>query len=193
MSQCHVCRSNISEAAQAPAVRWSSCEIKVMAKLYLRPLLGIKKYSQILNKNISPYFHSASLVIWPLAMLKEPILASYPSLSYHVHKRSPVDLSYVRWGIFIENLTVIFLFLRAVVNIPLQTLIISPWLSISHDDYLTAGAWAACVLLWHFSVKTNKIVNFLSSFLFVAYSRGKMMILRVRSFWWPLGVRGKSY
>ena len=59
-------------------------------------------------------------------MLKEPILASYPSLSYHVHKRSPVDLSYVRLGIFIENLTVIFLFLRAVVNIPLQTLIISP-------------------------------------------------------------------
>ena len=26
-------------------------------------LLGIKKFSQILNKNTSPYFHSASLVI----------------------------------------------------------------------------------------------------------------------------------
>ena len=31
-----------------------------------------------------------------------------------------------------------FLLLRAVVNIPIQTLIIS------QDDYLTAGAWAAC-------------------------------------------------
>ena len=35
----------------------------------------------------------------------------------------------VRWGIFIENMTVFYLFLRAVVNIPVQTLvIISPWL-----------------------------------------------------------------
>ena len=33
----------------------------------------------------------------------------------------------VRWDIFIENLTY-FLFLRAVVNIPIQTLIIPPWL-----------------------------------------------------------------
>ena len=47
-----------------------------MAKLwefvweYLRPLLGIKKYSQILYKNTSPYFFSASPVIWPLTMLK---------------------------------------------------------------------------------------------------------------------------
>ena len=32
--------------------------------------LGIKKYCQILDKNTSPYFHSASLVVWPLAMLK---------------------------------------------------------------------------------------------------------------------------
>ena len=38
-----------TQAAQAPAVRWSSCEIRVVAKLkefvweYLRPLLGIKK------------------------------------------------------------------------------------------------------------------------------------------------------
>ena len=29
-----------------------------------------KKYSQIPNKNTSPYFHSASLVIWPLTLLK---------------------------------------------------------------------------------------------------------------------------
>ena len=32
---------------------------------------GIKKYRQILNKNNSPYFHSASLVIWLLTMLKK--------------------------------------------------------------------------------------------------------------------------
>ena len=29
-----------------------------------------KKYNQILNTNTSPYFHSASLVIWPFTMLK---------------------------------------------------------------------------------------------------------------------------
>ena len=39
-------------------------------------------------------------------------------------KRCTVE---VRWGCFIENLT-IFFFLRAVVKIPPQTLIISPWL-----------------------------------------------------------------
>ena len=48
----------------------------VMAKLwefvweYLRPLLGIKKYSRILYKNTSPHFFSASPVIWLLTMLK---------------------------------------------------------------------------------------------------------------------------
>ena len=36
-------------------------------------------------------------------------------------------MHYRRWGISIENLTY-FLFLRAVVNIPIQTSIISPWL-----------------------------------------------------------------
>ena len=57
----------------------------------------------------------------------------------------------VRWGIFIENMTVFFLFLRAVVNIPVQTLdlIISPWLPILQDDHLTAGPWAACEMTWN--------------------------------------------
>ena len=50
---------------------------------------------------------------------------------------------------------------------------------ISQDDHLTAGAWAACVQPWDFSVKTNKVVYFLSSFLFVAHFPGKMIILRV--------------
>ena len=55
--------------AHTRAVRWSSCGIRVMPKLkdfvweYLRPLLGIENYSQILNKN-------ASLVIWLLTMSK---------------------------------------------------------------------------------------------------------------------------
>ena len=57
-----------------------------------------KKYSQILNKNTSPYFHSASLAIGPFSELS------------------------------ISRFTTYFLFLRAVVNIPIQTLIISPWL-----------------------------------------------------------------
>ena len=47
---------------------------------YLRPLPGSKKYSQILNKNTSPYFHSVLPILWPLTMLQRGILASYPSL-----------------------------------------------------------------------------------------------------------------
>ena len=49
--------------------------------------------------------------------------------SFHQSKRSD-NKQYaveVRWGTFFENLTY-FLFLRAVVNIPIQTLIIPPWL-----------------------------------------------------------------
>ena len=53
------------------------------------------------------------------------------------NKQRTVD---VRWGIFCENLTSFFLFLRAVLNIPIQTHIISPWLLfckmiISHLEY----------------------------------------------------------
>ena len=43
----------------------------------------------------------------------------------------------VRWGIFFLRIWRIFLFLRTVVNIPLQNLI-------AQDDHLTAGAWVAC-------------------------------------------------
>ena len=49
--------------------------------------------------------------------------------SFHQSKRSD-NKQYameVRWGIFFENLTY-YLFLKAVVNIPIQTLIIPPWL-----------------------------------------------------------------
>ena len=44
----------------------------------------------------------------------------------------------------IENL---ILFLRAVVNFPTQTPIISPSL-ISQDNHLTAGVWATCGCLY---------------------------------------------
>ena len=65
-----------SQVAKAPAVRWSSCKIRVTAKLYecvwkyLRPLKGIKNTLKFSIKNTSPYFHSASLAFWPLTMLK---------------------------------------------------------------------------------------------------------------------------
>ena len=47
----------------------------------------------------------------------------------------------VRWSVFFRR---IFLFLRAVVNIPIQTLIITTMTVIAQDDHLTAGAWTAC-------------------------------------------------
>ena len=64
------------QAAQAPAVRWSSYAITVMAELqefvweYLRALWGIKKYVKFSKKNTSPRFHSVLRVIWPLTLMK---------------------------------------------------------------------------------------------------------------------------
>ena len=43
--------------------------IRVCMGIYTTALRN-NKISQILNKNTSPYFHSALLVIWPLTMLK---------------------------------------------------------------------------------------------------------------------------
>ena len=60
---------NQPQAAQAPAVRWSSYEITFMARVCMgifTTVLRNKKISKILTKNTSPYFHSALLVIWPL-------------------------------------------------------------------------------------------------------------------------------
>ena len=46
---------------------------------------------------------------------------------------------------FIENLIVFFLILRAVINIPIPTIIIIFTMNhIMQDDHLKAGAWAAC-------------------------------------------------
>ena len=60
-----------------------------------------KKVSQILNKNYSPYFHSASLVIWPLTTLKGTHFSelSIPRFSTYLRK----DFS------FLENLTDFFI------------------------------------------------------------------------------------
>ena len=65
-----------AQAAQAPAVRWSSCEMshveifRVCMGKFTTALRIKKKHDQILNGNTSPYFHGASLAIWPLTMLK---------------------------------------------------------------------------------------------------------------------------
>ena len=67
----------------------SSCEMIILHNNsyggIIRVCMGIfmialrnKKIRQILNKNTSPYFHSLSLIIWPLTLMKEPILASCP-------------------------------------------------------------------------------------------------------------------
>ena len=84
-------RSRIPQANQVPAVRWSSCEIRVMAKLWefvwecLQTLLWIKKYSQFSIK--IPHFTSTvhRLLSDHLLCWKEPILASYPFLGL-LHK-----------------------------------------------------------------------------------------------------------
>ena len=64
-----------TQAAQAPAVRWLSCEIRVMAirvftRIFTTALRNKKNTVKFSIKNTSLYFHSALLVIWPLAMLK---------------------------------------------------------------------------------------------------------------------------
>ena len=50
-------------------------------------------------------------------------MGSFHQSKFSDNKQYAVE---ARWGIFFENLTY-FLFLRAVVNIPIQTLIIPPW------------------------------------------------------------------
>ena len=48
--------------------------------------------------------------------------------SFQYSKRSDNKQYTVKVDIFIENLNGFFLFLRAVVNIPIQTFMTSPWL-----------------------------------------------------------------
>ena len=108
----------------------SSCEIIILRNNshgeIIRVSVGIfttavrnKNMRRILNRNTSPYFHSAFLVILPLTMLKGTHFSelSISRFSTYIYKGS----SYVR-----RKMYFIFLFLRVVVNIPIQTLIISP-------------------------------------------------------------------
>ena len=48
--------------------------------IHRRWILAMKTFGQILNKNTSPYFHRASLVVWLLTLLQQAILACYPFL-----------------------------------------------------------------------------------------------------------------
>ena len=50
---------------------------------------GLKKCSQIPNKNTLPYFHSASLVIWTLPMLKRSHLSELSNSRFTNHMGSP--------------------------------------------------------------------------------------------------------
>ena len=81
------------QASQAPAVTWSSCKITVMANI-IRICKGTFtiarkkwKYSQILNKNTSPYFHSASLFAWPLTLLQRGHFSVLSIRKYPTPKR----------------------------------------------------------------------------------------------------------
>ena len=104
------------QATQAPAVRWSSCEMRVMAKLeefvreYLRPPLRNKK----IQSNSIKLPHLTSAVH---RSLSDPLkMGSFQQSKRSDNKRCTVE---VRWGIVIE---------KKYVNIPIQTVIISPWL-----------------------------------------------------------------
>ena len=94
-----------------------------------------KKISQILTKNTSPYFHSALLVIRPHSKLKEIHFGESFFSRFSIYIRKTL--------MYVENLEI--LFLRAVENIRIQTLIISPWLLFCKMiiSQLLAGAWAA--------------------------------------------------
>ena len=88
---------NQPQAAQAPAVRWSSYEITFMARVCMgifTTALRNKKISQILTKNTSPYFHSALLVIWPLTTLKGTHLSELSILRFSTSIRKALFL----WG-----------------------------------------------------------------------------------------------
>ena len=88
---------NQPQAAQAPAVRWSSYEITFMARVCMgifTTALRNKKISKILTKNTSPYFHSALLVIWPLTTLKGTHLSELSILRFSTYIRKALFL----WG-----------------------------------------------------------------------------------------------
>ena len=107
----------IPRAAQAPVVTWSSCEIRIMAKLYVWVCMGIFTTAPR-NKNTVkfsikiPRLTSTVHRLLPGLLLywKEPILASYPFLGLLPIRDGEVInpemdklvilLMEARWGIF---------------------------------------------------------------------------------------------
>ena len=70
-------------------------------------------------------FFGFSYVLWKPRNEQIAKMGSFRQSKRLDNKRYTVE---VRWGIFFLRIWRIFLFLRAVVNIPIQTLIIPPWL-----------------------------------------------------------------
>ena len=77
-----------------------SCEIIILRSIshggIIRVCMGIfmtalrnKKIRQILNKNTSPYFHSISLVIWPLTLIKRTHFSEFSisRFSWYVRRK----------------------------------------------------------------------------------------------------------
>ena len=70
-------------------------EIIRFVREYLRALVGVKNDSPILNKNTSPYFHCASLVIKPLTMLKRTHFSEL-SISRFITKEELLSCNFAR-------------------------------------------------------------------------------------------------
>ena len=89
----------------------SSCEMIILRNNGDggRPLWGIKKIRQILNKNTSPYFHSVSFVIWPLTLKKithfselsisrfSTYIRKAQGWTFHFRTPDPRSFSYLGW------------------------------------------------------------------------------------------------
>ena len=106
----------------------SRCEILTVCIGIITTAPKNKKYSQILNKNTSTYIrevYRASLMYvinLEVDSSLKWVLSTYKAVRYQaMHCGSKVRYFY--W-----EFDRIFLFLRAVINIPIKTLIISPWL-----------------------------------------------------------------
>ena len=81
----HFSLFQLTAGGPSSSLRRSSCEVSLSE--IIRVCIGIFTTTLRNKKNtvkFSPYFHGASLVIWLLLKLKEPISASYPFLLYGV-------------------------------------------------------------------------------------------------------------
>ena len=100
--------------------------IRVCMRIFTTALRN-KKIRQTLNKNTSTYFHSVSLVIWPLSLMKRTHFSEFSISRFSTYIRKPRNeqltkmgsfhqskdnkwyVVEVRWGIFIENLTYFYI------------------------------------------------------------------------------------